>query len=142
MITARREVPSDAPHILFVDDEDSLVILISVVLKRWGYEVSGFTDPLQALKTLRERPSGFDALVTDLSMPAMSGLVLAREALQVRPDLPIVLTSGHVSPHDRELALRTGISEVILKPNTVEGLGDTLHRLLEAGGSAGPHRRL
>lgn len=142
MIAGAREASSHTRRIIFVDDEDSLVILLTIVLKRRGYEVSGFTDPLQALNTLRERPSGFDALVTDLSMPVMSGIVLAQEALQVRPDLPIVLTSGHVSPHDRELALRTGISEVILKPDTVEGLGDTLHRLLEKGRSGGNHRKL
>jgi signal transduction histidine kinase/CheY-like chemotaxis protein len=118
-------------RILYVDDEEPLVLLITRTLKRLGYDVMGFVDPLKALHAFRADPNGFDALVTDLSMPAMSGTDLAREVLEIRTDLPIVLTSGYVRPQDHEIAKQIGIREVILKPDTVEDLGDTLHRLLE-----------
>ena len=72
----------------------------------------------------------FDVVVTDLSMPEMSGRDLARGLLQIRPDVPIVLTSGYVRSEDVESAKQLGIRDVLLKPNTVEDLGKVLHALL------------
>ncbi|HTR65860.1 MAG TPA: response regulator [Terriglobales bacterium] len=117
-------------HILYVDDEEPLVLLITRTLKRLGYEVTGFTDPLQALHALRQHPCSFRALVTDLSMPAMSGTDLAREALEICPQLPVILTSGYIRPQDQEVAQRVGVRELLLKPDTVEELGAVLQRVL------------
>jgi signal transduction histidine kinase len=117
-------------RILYVDDEEPLVLLITRTLKRLGYEVSGFTNPVEALHTLQEHPCEFQALVTDLSMPQMSGTDLAQEALQICPSLPVILTSGYIRTQDQEVARQIGIRELILKPDTVEELGNVLHRLL------------
>jgi CheY-like chemotaxis protein len=117
-------------RIIYVDDEEPLVLLISRTLKRLDYEVYGFTDPVEALKAFQRDPHGFDALVTDLSMPMMSGTELAREFLEIRKDLPVVLTSGYLRPQDREIAKSAGVLELILKPDTAEELGSTLNRLL------------
>lgn len=117
-------------RILYVDDEEPLVLLITRTLKRLGYQVVGFNDPVEALKAYRQHPQGFDALVTDLSMPSMSGIELAREFKQIRSDFPIVVTSGYIFPQDQEAAKHLGVRELILKPDTVEELGDALHRLL------------
>jgi CheY-like chemotaxis protein len=68
--------------------------------------------------------------VTDLSMPQMSGTDLAQEALQICPSLPVILTSGYIRTQDQEVARQIGIRELILKPDTVEELGNVLHRLL------------
>jgi CheY-like chemotaxis protein len=122
-------------HILYVDDEEPLVLLMSRTLKRLGYNVTGFTDPLDALNAFRQSPAEFHALVTDLSMPAMSGTELARQALQIRSDLPVILTTGYVQPQDQELALRIGVRELIPKPDTVEELGNSLHRQLSRIGN-------
>jgi CheY-like chemotaxis protein len=113
-----------------VDDEEPLVYLIMRVLSRLGYEVVGYSDPRAALQAFRAAPDRFDAIVTDLSMPAMSGSELAAEILQITPDKPVVLTSGYVKPEEREAALRAGVRELVLKPNTVEELGAVLHKLL------------
>jgi CheY-like chemotaxis protein len=118
--------------ILYVDDEEPLVYLITRVLERLGYRVSGFSDVRLALETFRMNPAVFDAVVTDLSMPGMSGIEFARSVLQIRADVPIVMTSGFVRSEDREQALNAGVRELLLKPNTVEGLGEVLHRLLSA----------
>ncbi|MGH9501260.1 MAG: ATP-binding response regulator [Terriglobales bacterium] len=117
-------------RILYVDDEEPLVLLVPRILKRLGYEVSGFTDPLEALRALRKDPADFHAVVTDLSMPSMSGTDLALEVLQICPNLPVILTTGYVRPEDQEFARRAGVREVILKPDTIEQLGSVLHRLL------------
>jgi PAS domain S-box-containing protein len=116
-------------RILYVDDEDALVLLASRMLRRLGYDVLGYTDPSAALHAFQANPDGVDAIVTDLSMPGMSGFELARALLRVRPDVPIVMTSGYLRPEDQTAALNLGIRDLILKPNTVEELGLALDRL-------------
>ncbi|HEX4484950.1 MAG TPA: response regulator [Terriglobales bacterium] len=117
-------------RILYVDDEEPLVLLITRTLTRLGYQVVGFSNPAEALHSFAQHPQDFDAMVTDLSMPSMSGTDLAQAVLQIRPELPVVLTSGYIRAQDQEIARRVGVRELILKPDTVEDLGDTLHRLL------------
>jgi PAS domain S-box-containing protein len=116
-------------RVLYVDDEDSLVYLATRVLQRLGYEVSGFTDPGKALQEFQAHPSNFDVVVTDMSMPGMSGFNLARALLAVRPDVPVLMTSGYVRAQDRETAHKLGVRDLILKPNTVEELGYALEKL-------------
>jgi PAS domain S-box-containing protein len=134
--------PSEAPltalvrgsgeHVLYVDDEEPLVFLITRVLERMGYRVTGFSDPQQALAALTQQPHEFDVVVTDLSMHTMTGFDLARAVRKVRADLPILLTSGFLRAEDREMAQQCGIREMILKPNTVEELGAAIDRELRA----------
>ncbi len=116
-------------HVMYIDDEESLVFLGQRVLERMGYRVSGFSDPAQALQAFTDAPQSFDVVVTDLSMPGMSGFNLSRALLKLRPDVPIVLTTGYVRPEDKETARNSGIRELILKPNTVEELGRALDKL-------------
>ena len=123
--------PGLGKRILYVDDEESLVYLIKRVLERLDYRVVGFTDAAAALSAFQSRPSDYDAVVTDLSMPGMSGADFAREVLKIRSDLPVVMTSGYVRPEDLQLAREVGVHELLLKPNTVDELADVLHRLLQ-----------
>ncbi|HYM35881.1 MAG TPA: PAS domain S-box protein [Steroidobacteraceae bacterium] len=120
----------DGQHILYVDDEEALVFLTTRVLERLGYRVTGRIDPKQALEEFRVDPMRFDAVVSDLSMPGITGPELAREMLAIRADIPIVLTSGYIRDEDMKLVHELGIRDLVLKPNTVEDLGATLHRLL------------
>jgi len=117
-------------RVLYVDDEDTLVRLGTRILRRLGYEITGCTDPAEALQAFRSNPRAFDVIVTDLSMPGMSGFDLARGLLEIRPDVPVVMTSGYLRPEDQETAARVGIRALILKPNTVEELGSVLDKLL------------
>ncbi|MBB6094155.1 PAS domain S-box-containing protein [Povalibacter uvarum] len=116
-------------RVMYVDDEDALVYLLTRTLQRLGYEVVGFNDPGQALQAFQENPAGFDVIVTDVAMPGMSGFHLARALLDVRADIPIVMTSGYVRPQDREAAQKIGVRDLILKPDTLEELGRTLEQL-------------
>jgi CheY-like chemotaxis protein len=118
-------------HILYVDDDEDIVFLAARTLKRLGYRVSGYGDATLALEEFRARPREFDAVVTDLSMPRMSGLDFAQQVLETRPDIPVVISSGCVRPEDEERAQRIGIHRLILKPNTLEQLQRDLDQLFE-----------
>ena len=133
--------PAAAPqgngeHLLFVDDEESLVYLAERSLGRLGYNVSGFTDPVLALKAFAENPAQFGAVVTDLSMPGLSGGELARKLIAIRPDIPIVMTSGYIRPEDELEARTIGVRDLILKPDSIDELAKSLHRVF-AGTPAG-----
>jgi len=117
-------------RILYVDDEEPLVYLATQVLGRLGYKVSGFVEAEAALRCFLEDPHQFDAVITDLAMPRMSGRDLAARFLQIRPDVPIILATGYIRPEDTEGARQLGIRDLVLKPNTVEELGHVLHRIL------------
>ena len=88
--------------------------------------MSGFTDAESALREFRLRPDDFDLVVTDVSMPHMSGLELARELIAVRANIPIIATSGYVRPEDEAKAEEIGIREFLLKPVTMDALTCTL----------------
>ncbi|HEY0942363.1 MAG TPA: response regulator [Steroidobacter sp.] len=133
--TPKLASPSHVPRgegqsVLYVDDEESLVYLITRVLQRLGYRVAGFTDAHEALAAFRSDPTAYEAVVTDLSMPGMSGIEFAEHVLRLRPEVPVVMTSGYVHPKDRESVMKSGVRDLLLKPNTVEELGDVLHRLM------------
>jgi PAS domain S-box-containing protein len=120
-------------HVLYLDDEEPLVYLVTRVLQRLGYRVSGFTDPQEAFSAFASAPDGYDAVVTDLSMPGLSGTDFAKQVLQLRSSVPVIMTSGYVRPEDRTAALKVGVRELVLKPNTVAELGGVLHKLLSPG---------
>jgi CheY-like chemotaxis protein len=116
--------------VLYVDDEEALVFLTTRVLERIGYRVTGRTDAKQALSEFRADPMQFDAVVSDLSMPGLTGPELARAMLAIRPDIPIILTSGYIREEDMKIVRELKIRDLVLKPNTIDDMGATLHRVL------------
>ena len=117
-------------RILYVDDEQSLVILAKRMLERMGYHVTGFNDANEALAAFAAAPQDFDLVLTDLSMPGISGMEVARQMLQIRPDIPVLLATGYVRTEDVEQARAIGIREVIWKPQTIGEMGDLLAQQL------------
>ncbi len=122
-------VRGDGQHILFLDDEEPLVYLATRMLERLGYRVTGFTRAVDAVGAFRDNPAQFDLVIADLNMPGASGLEVAADVLKLRPDLPVVLCSGHVTEDLRQRARNAGIREVLYKPNTMEELSEAIHRL-------------
>ncbi len=116
-------------RILYVDDDESMVFLVNRILNRLGYEVTVSSDPGKALEIFRSEPAAFDAVVSDLSMPGFSGIHLARELLRVRPDLPILITTGCILPEDAQAVRNLGLPNLILKPDAVEDLGELIDKL-------------
>jgi CheY-like chemotaxis protein/anti-sigma regulatory factor (Ser/Thr protein kinase) len=109
-------------HILYVDDEEALIFLMSRTLERMGHRVTACESPEEALAIFIANPNDFDLVVSDMAMPVMTGIELAERMLAVRPQLPFIITSGFVDAADVERAQRVGVSQMIMKPNTVEEL--------------------
>ena len=123
-------------RVLYIDDDRSLVQLVTRILERGGFCVSGFTQPKEALAALRAQPAGFDLVVSDYNMPGLSGLDVAREVRSIRPDLPVAITSGFVDETLRANAASAGVKELILKADAIEDLCESFARLaLKQGGS-------
>jgi len=110
-------------RVLFVDDEQALVTLSSRVLERLGHVVDGFTDPRAALEHFAGHADRYDVVITDLSMPHMSGFDVARAVIARRPDLPVLMTTGFVRVEDEAVAHEIGIRRLVLKPFSVGDLG-------------------
>lgn len=133
------ETPKSKPvrgmgqHVMYVDDDEALVFLVKRALTRKGFEVTTFTDPRLAVEALRARPHDFDLLVTDYNMPGYSGVELLREVRLIRPELPVALASGYVTPEIEQSALAEGARALIHKPNDVDEMCETLQQLLKAG---------
>ena len=128
--TAAAPAQGNGQHILFVDDEDGVMRLSTRALTRLGYRVTAFNDAADALHQFRRDPHAYDAVITDLAMPGLSGFDCAREILKVRPDVPIVLASGYVRPEDELTAKHIGIRAVVGKPAALEQLGALLAEIL------------
>ncbi|MFZ5570727.1 MAG: hybrid sensor histidine kinase/response regulator [Thermodesulfobacteriota bacterium] len=107
-------------RILFVDDEEMLAELGKAMLTRLGYRAVTATSPDRALEIFRSEPEQFQLVITDMTMPQMSGADLAQQLLQVRPDIPILLCTGYSEVITRESALEMGIRDFLLKPIRVE----------------------
>lgn len=110
------QIPGRKERILFVDDEEVLVIMVETMLRRLGYGVVSTTSSAEALRLFKEDPGQFDLVITDYTMPYLTGLALAKKLLTIRPDVPIILSTGFSETLLEKTAKRAGIKEVIQKP--------------------------
>jgi CheY-like chemotaxis protein len=122
-------VPTRGGRVLYVDDEGALVLMARRSLTRFGWDVTGFTDPAKALQEFQLRPGEFDVVVTDAAMPGMTGLELAARLRATRPDVPIVLASGNLGPEDQDACERLGVRDLVQKPFAADELCRMLDRL-------------
>ena len=123
--TTEKEMPSiqkGAGHILYVDDEVPITALGREILKSLGYNVTVYNSSIDALEAFRAHPEKFDLVITDMTMPQMTGANMAREMLALRPDLPIILSTGFSEAIDEDEAKKIGIREFLMKPVSVAGL--------------------
>ena len=105
-----------SPHILLVDDEDFLVKLWKNILEKHGYKVTGYTEVKLALEDFRNNPHNFDIVVTDQSMPHISGKEFAVELLKIRKNIKIIICSGYLEDREKISELGIGICEFLIKP--------------------------
>ncbi len=124
-------VPGGSERILFVDDEEMLVEWGQAALERLGYQVTVTTNSTEALKTFSADPSVFDLVITDHAMPHMAGSELSSELLKIRPDIPIILCTGHSENMSREKAKDLGIKEFLTKPLNKQELAEAVRRVLD-----------
>jgi len=124
-----------AERIMIVDDEEQLLSVLSETLKGLGYQVFPFIKPIEALQAFEENPAGFDLVITDQTMPHMTGIFLASRVRQVRNDTPIILMTGYDQLEDPKKLEALGIQTVLLKPFRKGVLGETIRKILEKGGN-------
>jgi PAS domain S-box-containing protein len=127
---SKEEIIRGRGNILFVDDEKVLVQMGELMLEKLGYQVFGEQCPLKALKMFKEKTNQFDLIITDLDMPKMSGLELARRVLQVRPKIPIIICSGYSTIIDEKTVKTLGLGGLVYKPLLKGELTKLIHKLL------------
>jgi CheY-like chemotaxis protein len=127
---AAAQVGGRGQHILYIDDEESLGFAMTRVLKRLGYRCTFFSDPALALEAFRKDPSQFDAVITDMTMPHLTGTEMVKHLREIHPTIPIALTSGSFNKGDS--ASESGrITVWISKPATIQELSASLVNLLK-----------
>lgn len=114
--TGRSDLPKGHERILLVDDEAAIAKMGQILLGRMGYTVSAVIDPREALERMQADPWAFDLVITDMAMPNMTGDVLTRRLLKLRPDLPVLLCTGFSETIDTKKARRAGIGGFLMKP--------------------------
>ena len=123
-------VRGQGQHVLYVDDDEVMALLVQSLLQRLGYRATCLMDAGQAIAMVQADPGGVDLVVTDYHMPHCSGLDLARALALLRPDLPVAISSGHVGDELRAQAAAIGVRAVMQKEHTVEQLGALAHSVL------------
>jgi PAS domain S-box-containing protein len=124
------ELPKGSETILFVDDEKGLVEITKKMLESLGYQVIADTSSIEALKLFMEEPNRFDLVITDMTMPHMTGEKLSGEILRIRPDIPIILCTGFSEMISEDKAKFLGIREFLLKPVGFEILARNVRKVL------------
>ena len=129
--------PTGQEHILFVDDEPILVDMANEMLSQLGYRVTALTSPHTALQRFMEEPDSFDLLITDQTMPYLTGMELSRKMLAIRKNLPIILVTGYSETVTPEHAKNIGIKEFIIKPVVEDQLARIIRQVLESAAREG-----
>jgi CheY-like chemotaxis protein len=125
------EIPTGSERILFVDDEEALVEMGEDILAELGYEVTSRMNGREALELLKLDPSRFDLVITDQTMPEMTGVELAKEVLGLRPGMPIIMCTGFSYVVDADKAMAAGIKAFAMKPLTKREIAKTVREALD-----------
>lgn len=124
-------MPTGKERILFVDDEEDLVDMVQQMLERLGYSVAAKTNSLEALELFKAQPDQFALVITDQTMPHMTGADLAKELMRIRPDIPIILCTGFSEVISAEEAKALGIREFVMKPFATREIAEITRRVLD-----------
>ena len=126
-------MPTGEERILLVDDEKDIVDIGRQTMERLGYKVTGVTSATEALDLFRKTPDEFDLVITDQTMPNMTGINLAEEMMRVRPEIPIILCTGFSHDADSENALACGIKCFLMKPLNARQVARVVRKVLDTG---------
>lgn len=125
------DIPKGTERILFVDDEQLIIAMSRVQLEGLGYKVSSMVSSLDALELFKKNPDGFDLVITDMTMPKMTGDELAREIKRIRPNIPIILCTGFSSKIVSEGHQHIDIDAFLMKPILIGDLSKTVRKVLD-----------
>ena len=132
-IDAVASVPKGTERILLIDDEDPIVRMEKQMLERLGYDVTERTSSVEALEAFRDSPGKFDLVITDMTMPNMTGVQLSQILLEIRPDIPIIICTGFSTKIDDEKAKAFGIRGYVMKPVIMRKIAKKIREVLDEG---------
>jgi PAS domain S-box-containing protein len=125
------DLPGGQERILFVDDEETLIELGESMLIKLGYQVSTRTSSIEAIEAFKAKPQKFDLVISDMSMPNMTGEMLAQALLKIRPDIPIIICTGFSEQISEQKIDQSGIKSFLMKPLTIRELARTVRKVLD-----------
>lgn len=124
---------SGTENVLFVDDEKILTDLVKNMLEHLGYHVVAKTDSVEALEAFESEPDNYDLVITDMTMPKLTGDALAKKIKAIRSEIPIIICTGYSEVLNKAKAKSMGISGYLMKPISLKNLSDTIREVLEHG---------
>jgi len=124
-------LPKGTERVLFIDDEAVLANMGNQMLESLGYDVTSMTSSLEALALFKEDPKQFDLVITDTTMPNMPGDILAHKIMELRPDTPVIICTGHSKRISKEKAKQMGIKGFLMKPPAMRDLADMVRKVLD-----------
>jgi len=134
-VEAQETLQTGKERILFLDDEPPLSNLGKKLLEKLGYRVKAWTSSIDALEAFRANPHDFDLVITDKTMPHLTGFDLSEEIKRIRPNIPIIMCSGFINPVENKRAKAVGVDQIILKPYKLGNLSKTVREVLDGAGS-------
>ncbi len=129
----RQPIVGGTEHILFIDDSPVITALGQTMLKQLGYHVTTMTDSIEALEKFSLQPEAYDMVITDMTMPKLNGDKLAQKLMHIRPDIPVILCTGHNKLIWKEKAHALGIRKMLMKPFSRSELAETIRNILGKG---------
>jgi CheY-like chemotaxis protein len=123
--------PGGREHILLIDDEQMIVEMSTIMLEGLGYKVTAKTKSQDALAVFQQQPHAYDLVITDQTMPEMTGVSLAQKLLITRPDIPIILCTGYSNVISEDQALSMGICAFIQKPISMHKMACLIREVLD-----------
>ncbi|MEE8397948.1 MAG: PAS domain S-box protein [Desulfobacterales bacterium] len=130
-IKEKETIPTGTERILLVDDEPAMAQIYQSMLKRLGYTVSTRTSSIEALEAFKAQPDKYDVIVTDQTMPHLTGQMMAREMMNIRPDIPVILCTGHSNSMNADLAKAAGMSAFVMKPIAMGEIARAIRDVLD-----------
>jgi CheY-like chemotaxis protein/two-component sensor histidine kinase len=125
-------LPTGAEQVLFIDDEETLIDLGRNMLTKLGYQVVARTSSIEAIETFKANPEKFDLIISDMTMPNMTGDMLAEEITKIRSDIPIIICTGFSEQLSDAKITALGIKGLLMKPLTIRKLARTVRKVLDA----------
>jgi len=123
--------PMGNEHILLVDDEEPIVQMEKTILERLGYHITSHTGSIEALEVFKAKADTFDLVITDMTMPNMTGDQLAKELLAVKPDIPIIILTGFSERINKATIETMGVKGLLMKPVVISDMALEIRRVLD-----------
>ncbi len=128
----KMNIPKGTEHILLVDDEKHVSLIEARMLERLGYQITEINDSNKALELFSKHPNRFDILITDLTMPGLTGTQLSKRILKINPEFPIIMATGFSENMNEDSAKKLGIRAFLLKPIIISDLAQTVRKILDS----------